>query len=482
MKYKRTHWIYIFESMYRFIPLLVLPLLRGFLAALKGSLYAWLSGTWIDIFVVLMMVALAVLRWHETEYAFDGEIFHLRGGLLRYRDCEIPISRLCTVSVESPWYYRMFGATKLRMDTQAGGNRSADVEVTLKTATALNILALTRQEVNHGGKKMERRYSPRLLSIMIISAFLSNSFAGMAFVATFISQLGTLAGRELEDRFVGTFNRIVELLSFGIPPVAAAIAYIIIGGWLIGFLMNLLRHQNFELCRDRATLLIRGGLITPRATMVRISQLNFLSVRQGLFTKLIGVYTVFGHCAGMGKKKEDLTALAPASGRRELEKNFRILFEEFPIAPLTVRPNWLALMRFLTDPLWPCVLLPLATHELIVLFPQWGELTLFVGFMACIPAYWWLAVRLVDFATSGIGADEKGVTMRYSHLLELNLVVIPWDKIVKVTFRQSLFQKPDNKCDVFVYTRAESVQKHRVRNVDIDEAKKLMRVNEHGKT
>ena len=83
MKYKRTHWIYIFESMYRFIPLLVLPLLRGFLAALKGGLYAWLSGTWIDICVVILMVALAVLRWHETEYAFDGRIFHLRGGLLR---------------------------------------------------------------------------------------------------------------------------------------------------------------------------------------------------------------------------------------------------------------------------------------------------------------------------------------------------------------------------------------------------------------
>lgn len=476
MEYKRMHPIYILEGVYKLIPLLVFPLLRGFAAALKGGMYLWLSGTWMDISAVLVIALLAILRWRMTEYACDGAGISVRGGLFKRNNKVIPLSEICSISCESPWFYRPFSATRIRFDTLGGTNRRADISLTIDTDTAHNIMASVQKSLNPDGGGIVRRYSPRLLYIMIISAFLSNSFAGVAFASTFVTKLGSVAGKELETQFFGTFNNIVRLISFGIPPVAAAIAYIMLGGWIIGFVLNLIRHQGFTLCRDKNTLLIKGGKVTPRATLLKADQINFITIKQGLFTKLMGIYTVFGYCAGLGKKKEDITTLTPAGNKGEIKKNFRMLLPEFERADITLSPNAWALFRFIGDPLWPCALLPAATAYLMKHFKSWEELVLFIGFMTCIPAYWWLAVRITDFATSGIGINDSGVTLKYSKFLQLNTVIIPWNKIVSVSLRQSVFQRLDKKCDVIVYTRAEAPDGHRVRNVDIDKARMLLKV------
>ncbi len=234
--------------------------------------------------------------------------------------------------------------------------------------------------------------------------------------------------------------------------------------------------SDLTLCRNSNTLTLKGGKITPRTTLIRIADINFINIKQGLFTKLLGVYTVFGHCVGVGKKREDITTITPAGNRGEIDKSFSILFPEFERGKISLRPNFFALFRFVAAPLCPCILLPVANSLFIKYLPSWNELLFFIGFMACIPAYWWLLIRLVDFATSGIGANEKSVTLKYSRFLQLVTVIIPWDKIASVKLRQSPFQRLDRKCDVFVYTKGEKTYRHRVRNVDVNMARKILRI------
>ncbi len=476
MQYKRNHPVFILEGVYKFIPLLIFPLLRGFVSALKGGLYEWLGGAWMDISVVLVITALAVLRWKFTLYAFDGENISLKGGLVNFREKSVPIDKICSVTCETPWLFRPFSATRIRVDTMAGTERRADISLTLSTSTALNIMTVINQKINADKTAMRKTFSPRFLYIMIVSAFLSDSFAGAGFAAALVSRAGALVGEELENRLVGTLNDIARLLSFGIPPTLSIIAIVILGGWLIGFMQNLIRHQGLTLCRNSNTLVVKGGKITPRTTVIRIKDINFINIKQGLFTKFLGVYTVFGHCVGVGKKKEDITTITPAGNRKEIEQSLLVLFPEFERAKVTLRPNFLALFRFVAAPLWPCVLIPIANSLFIKYLPNWNELLFFVGFMACIPAYWWLLIRLVDFATSGIGTNEKSVTLKYSKLLQLVTAIIPWEKIASVKIRQSPFQRLDGKCDVFVYTKGEKPYRHRVRNVDVKTARKILRI------
>ena len=481
MQYKRNHPAFVLEGIYKFIPLLIFPLLRGFVSALKGGLYEWLGGAWIYISVLLVIFSLALLRWNLTLYAFDGENISLKGGLLSFREKAVPIDKICSVTCETPWFFRPFSATRIRFDTMAGTDRRADISLTLSTSDALNITAVINRRINAGKTAMRKTFSPRFLYIMLVSAFLSDSFAGAGFAAAFVSRAGALVGEELENRVVGTLNNIVRLLSFGIPPVLSLVAVVILGGWLIGFVQNLIRHQGLTLCRDNNTLIIKGGKVTPRTTVIRIADINFINIKQGLFTKLLGVYTVFGHCVGVGKKKEDITTITPAGNKGETDKSFSVLFPEFERAKVTLRPNFFALFRFIADPLWPCIVFPTVASVLIKYIPNWSDLLFFAGFMVCIPAYWWLLVRIVDFTTSGIGTNEKSVTLKYSNFLQLNTAIIPWNKIASVKLRQSPFQRLDGKCDVFVYTKGEKTYRHRVRNVDVKMARKILRIKQDGK-
>lgn len=476
MQYKRNHPVFVLEGIYKFIPLLIFPLFRGFFSALRGGFYEWFGGAWVDISVVLVIVTLAILRWKLTTYAFDGENVKIKGGLVKYREKSVPIDKICSVTCETPWFFRPFSATRIRIDTMAGTERMADISLILSTSTALDITSVISRKINANKTAMRKTFSPRFLYIMIVSAFLSDSFAGAGFAATLVSRAGALVGEELENRVIDTLGDIARLVSFGIPPTLSVIAIVILSGWLVGFVQNLIRHQGLTLCRNNNTLVVKGGKITPRTTMIRVSDINFINIKQGLFTKILGVYTVFGHCVGVGKKKEDITTITPAGNRKEIDDSFSILFPEFERGKISLRPNFFALFRFVADPLWFCIGVPATTWILTRCVPNWNELLFFVGFMACILAYWWLLIRIVDFATSGIGANAKSVTIKYSRFLQFITAVIPWDKIASVKLRQSPFQRLDGKCDVFVYTKGEKTYRHRVRNVDVEMARKILRI------
>lgn len=476
MSYKRTHPVFILEGIQKLVLLLVVPLLRGFAAALQGGFYSWLSGAWVDVSVVLVILLLATLRWWLTRYAFNGKTVAVRGGLISFVEKQVPLEEICSVTCESPWFYRPFSATRMRFETLAGTRRRADISLILPTDKAVEILKLTSQKINMGRNELRKTYAPRLLYIMIISAFLSDSFAGAGFAAAFFTKAGSLVGEGLKERMIDTLNSFARLLWVGVGPVATAAAIIILGGWLVGFFQNLIRHHNLTLTRDKNTVEISGGAFTRRTTLVRVDSIDFINIKQGLFTKILGVYTVFGHCVGVGKKREDITTFTPAGNRKEINESFRLLFPEFKRSKITVRPNRTSVFRFVADPIWPCTILPTATAVLMRLLPDWTDVILFAGVFVSIPAYWWLIVRVADFFTSGIGANEATVTLKYSTFLQFNTAIIPWEKIVTIKLRQSLFQRLDKRCDVFVYTKGETPYRHRVRNVDVKTARKLLRI------
>jgi len=181
MNYKRTHPVLIIEGIQKLVFLLIVPLLRGFATSVRGGFYSWLSGAWMDVSVVLVILVLAILRWWLTRYSFDGKTVALRGGLISFVDKRVPIDEICSVTCESPWFYRPFSATRIRFETLAGTRRRADISLILPTDRANQILKLTSQKMNTGRNELRKTYSPRLFYIMIISAFLSDSFAGAGF-------------------------------------------------------------------------------------------------------------------------------------------------------------------------------------------------------------------------------------------------------------------------------------------------------------
>lgn len=477
---RHPHPITILHNLKRFFWVLVIPLARGFFSAVSGdSLKAWVEGAWIDLAVLSLMTLLATLQWLVCRYSSGRSGVHVTSGLILHTRTAIPAAAVATLCVVRPFYYKPFRAVKLRADTLAGTKKRADFSLIVSREEADRILRQRRDTFEDGS--LTRQYRPHSLYVAALAAFTSSSFAGIVFMATLISQTGELLGNEFRDRVYGTLERFTQLLAFGIPPAAAALAYILLFGWLIAFATNFIRHKNLCVRRQGTSLAISGGIFTNRDYLVGVDKINFLDIRQSVLSWVLRFCSVHINAVGYSKYKDDVSGVVPAVRKRDVQKTLNMFFPEFrPAVGRQLKHNWGALFKFVGDAAWGCLLIPAATLLLRWLIAGWADFIGWVGFMLCFPAYWFLIVRLIDYFTSGISREGNCFTLHYSAGYFLHTVVIPLDKIAWVCLRQSPIQYFDGKCDLIIYSFSEESTRHHIRNIDRQGAKDMFAFNADG--
>lgn len=465
------HPIFIVESLSGVIYLLLLPLARGAITALQGGFVAWLAGAWFDLFILFFILGAGVLRWWMTRYRCDERGLWLRCGVLFWRESFIPIENITTLALVDAFYLKPFGAVKLRAETPAGSGKRVDFALTVSGGEARRIFAL------RGGENrvdyLPRSYRPKWVYILTLSLITSNSFAGLLLTASFIRNLGEVVGAELSQRVAGTFGTLVRTLAFGIPPAAAGVAYLLLFGWLLAFAMNLFRHKDFEVRRDSDTLSIKGGIFTNREYSILVDRVSYVDIQQTVFTKILELQSVFIHAIGYGKDKDDILSVIPAASGEELRGSLSLLLPEFVPTQRVLRPNPGAIFKFIGDPAWPCVLIPLGSWLLGEIYPDWRGFLWFLGGMLSIPAYWFMAVRVLDFFSSGVSRAGEYFTLRYSSGFYLHTVIIPKEKITSIDLRQSILQRGDKKCDLLLFSYAEGRRRHHCKNLDLEKLREM---------
>lgn len=479
---RRTHPISIIFYLYRFLYLLVIPLIRGIAVAFRGGLLDWLSGAWLDLIILALIFTLAHQKWLRFKYDLDNSMLYYTFGIFVHQQGVIPLARVCTLATQQHFWLRPLRVVKVRVDTIVGSKGQADLELYLHKAEAERFLLLHRRSAQDAGEPVIAEARPRLSELLFLSLFTSNSLIGIVFISTFISQAGQLFGRYLADLLTYYFGELARHLTnglaplmaiftiiFQIPPIATGIALVLLGGWLIAFTLNLLQTKNLHVRRTPCSLLVSGGLLTKKEYSIPIGQIQFIDVRQSLLTRLIKLYSVFLNATGMDKERSDISAIIPFSTKSRCHKQLTELLPEYSPTPRILKPNAGAIMKFIIMPLWPCVLIPLATLLGMRLLPMWEGIIRFCGLMLTLPSLWWLGVRLLDFLSSGISRAGDYFTLRYSELYYLHTVVFTADKISMVNIRQSILQRGDAKCDLVVSTRAEGSSTHHIRNLGWDD-------------
>jgi len=467
------HPFAIFYNLRQFLWALVIPLVRGLVSALSaGGVASWLDGAWIDLVTLLAMLFFSLLLWMACSYEVDESGFLVRRGLIFRTSVFLPVKQVATLSTVYSFYLKPFGVVRLRADTLAGGREQADLSLFVSESEARAILDGRIDELKSGS--LSRGYRPRSLYVAALAALSSSSFAGMIFLATLISHTGELLGAEFKNRVYGTFERVTQLLAFGIPPAAAAVGYLLLFGWLVAFSINFIRHKNLAVRRRGGALHIRGGVFTNREYVVAADQINYLDIRQTVLSFFLRFCTVHINAAGYSKYSDDVSGVIPAVRVRDAAKTLGLVFPEWKPVPRQLRHNWGALFKFIGDPSWGCVLIPAATFLLRWLLPSWKDFIGWVGFMFCFPAYWFLIIRLIDYFTSGIARDGDRLTLRYSSGYYLHTIILPIDRVAWVCLRQSPIQAMDKKCDVLIYSYAEHSTRHHIRNLDRQAVKDLL--------
>ncbi|WP_158662518.1 PH domain-containing protein [Massiliimalia timonensis] len=476
MKKRRSHLINILENTSRFLILLLLPLIRALFATQVGF-YEWLSGAWFDLLVLGVIIALGVYGWYSYTYFISKAGIHIQKGIFFRREWFLPFRNISVISVHAPWYYRPIKAVRVHADTDGGNPRESDFSITVNRELAAQLLEAAQRPLI-SQKSFRRTYIPRNLYITIFAVLTSNSLTGVLYLWATLSQAETVFGKSFRAELLDTFAELAEWQSFGLPPVFVILAYVVLGCWLVSFLKNMEAHLRFQTSRYGQTLDIRSGLFSIRHYAVTVRRINFLTLRQSLFTKLFGLTSVFIHCTGYGKKQEELSVLFPSGLNREIQTNLKLLLPEIPFAKRQIKPKLCNLSRFLIPPLSLCLVV-LAVGLLALYFISgFDRPIIFLLIIAEIPCLWWLAVKLFAFFHTGIGVSDEVVTIYYTFLYQVITCSIPKHKITKIETQQTLFQLPTKCCDVWIHTWAEGTKRQKVLNLYLPEVLELLSSDE----
>lgn len=472
MKFKRSHAINILEHTSKFLVLLVFPIIRALFITNIGF-YAWLEGAWFDIFIIMIIVALGFLAWYRYLYCLTDDGIYIKKGIIIVKNRYIPYGKLSVLSIEKPFYLIPLHAVRIHADTDGGLPTTPDFAITIYRSELEGFRQkVTAPIINDG--EIKRVYLPKNFYIAILSFIVSNTLTGVLFVSTFISGIGNVLGNEVEEQMKGQLTVIAQKYAFGIPPMAAILAIVILGGWAVSFILNLIRHLRFSVTRQSGSLYIKSGLVTRREYLLTVKRINLIELRQTFFTKLFGFYSAFIHCNGYGKRKDELSILMPAGERYDLQQNVKMLLPEIPICKPTIRPRKKYLSRFLVPPIsW--VLSVLAGWLLLFYFcPQFSEIVFFIGIMAEIPCVWYLLVKILSYFHTGVGFSEDVYTFNYTYGYRIKTIAVPKERIIRLTVRRSFFQLMSGCCDLVILTYSEGRKRHVVPNLNYEEAKKMM--------
>ncbi|MEG2597086.1 MAG: hypothetical protein RR977_01560, partial [Oscillospiraceae bacterium] len=74
--------------------------------------------------------------------------------------------------------------------------------------------------------------------------------------------------------------QLAQGLAYKIPPAAAILAGILLGGWLLAFLINLIKHLRFYVSRKGNCLYAQAGIVVKRECHMAVDRINCLILRQ----------------------------------------------------------------------------------------------------------------------------------------------------------------------------------------------------------
>lgn len=469
---RHLHPLQILPLIGRYLFLLLLPLARGLLAIRSPyALYVWLRGAWFDLLIVLLIFLFSYFTWRCSTFCCRDGFLVVKNGLFYRREAMVPFTHITSLSVEAPFYLAPVRAKRVLIDTAGRTRKNPNFQLLMHSRDADALLA---RHLPESPANQRRRYRSLWRHLLFLSVFVSNTATGVLFLATAFNQTGRVIGRAFQQQLLTDLENLAGVVAF-IPQTAALIALILLTGWGIAILRNLLNYIGFSVTRHPSRLHIRAGFPVRRNITCDIWAINYLDFRQSILSKLLRLYVVFIHCAGYGRRKYDKAVLLPAASAKDVDRITQQLLWELPRQPASLRPVKNAVWRYIRPPLCACALIPPAVFLLCRLFPSFADAVPALGLMALLPLLWWLLLSVLDRCSAGVGVAPSDYTLRYARGFVLHTVVIPKSRISVIRFRQSLFQRARGTCDLQVYTYHER-RCHRVRQLPLKEAYQLLQI------
>ena len=470
----RIHPLYIFISIKKFLFLLIIPLLRGLIYYIINSdIYSWVKGSWIDISVFLIIIFLAIVRWYNYNIYTDSDKLIISSGIFVNKTYIINKKDIAYISVNIPFYYRPINAIKIDILTFGNNITSSKNKIIL---TKNNFIKLKQNYINYiiPNKKSIKHIS--LLTTLYTALFslvMSDSLAGIILVSTFVSTSSKILGYKLEEDLYGKFTDLTKKLAFGFPPAGAAIAYILIIGWTIAFVKNLILYINFSFKRVDNNLITSSGIFNSTTDYISLDKIYYIDIIQNIFTKIGNLCSVFIYVVN---NKHGGTVIIPTINKKELENDINKIFDKDikTLKKMEISPPLSSLTSYISFPIILFSIIFIIYKQLINNYHGWSDFLKFILFMSGIIFFWLLIVQFINFFTCGISFQNNSYIIKYARFFKFHTMIIPKDKLPKIIIKQNIFQKHSKKSDIYFYSFGNSLNCHKLKNIAISNLKLLL--------
>lgn len=438
---QRPYGAYVLYDVRRWWPVLLWPLLHALVPT--GEPKTLLR----EVLLGAALIGYSVEKWRGSRYRVGRSkngfySIGVRQGIFVRHSLHIDADHAASVEIERTLLLALCGGRRVRVNT-AGLRRRADAVLYLSAEQVQSLFALH--------DRSRRRFRTRLWPVIITAITGSNAAVGLLTVVPVLRQISNLLGEQFPTDTIGVFQKLVIT---EIPAALRTVANLLLIGWGVAVISNVLRYVGFYATLQESQLHLVSGLFTRRDVLINPEKITALELRQTLFMRALGLHTAVITAAGYGRDIGARPVLIPAADPRTLCEGLERLLPGYPLKIGKIKATRGAVWRYLVS--------PLAVIAFSLL--PWGAGGFWqVPALVCtVWGIWWLIVRWFGFRSAGFGADQNAVTVCYPRGLALYRVYLPREVVDHITVTQSVWQRYRSTCTVTVRSFGDKKRRHRV--------------------
>ena len=311
---QRPHPLHLYYDIKIWLLLLLLPVLRA--VFYSGDTVSVILSSIRDVALAAALTAYSAVKWRKSGFLLKNGLIISRGLIIR-RLIRVAAKHAASIETERSPLMWLAGGRRVRINT-AGLKRRADATVYMP-AGAAELLT------ESGGGSARRVYS-RVLPVLALSASSSNAAIGFLTLAPALRQAGQIIGREVSGGSTACSTGLSRW------PASAAQPSPTCWCWAGVFVRAHLRRAA-GFAASRKSPYPRGvGLLNVRDTYIDCARITAVELRQTLFMRLFGLYTVTITAAGCRREK-GAPGHYSAARRGELRDALDTLLPGYPPAP-----------------------------------------------------------------------------------------------------------------------------------------------------
>ena len=468
MKYKKFHPYTIFNFMGKFTFLLIIPIFQQIVFR-PVTFKETLISLWKDISLIILVFAWSFIKYRSIKYVFSHQNMVLKKGIFIKEKIIIPIKNIDSINVVKKLFPSFLGSYKVLLDVPSNNSK--------KEFISLNISRSDLEEIKKILVKVSKYniiYKADKKKIILLSIFWSNPIANFILVAPIVYRFSKILGEELSKKIYSTFDFRVSLMAFGLPPLIASFAYILLVAFVIAFLIQFFRYFNFESEINEKSLFIKRGFINKDEKIIPKNNIASLSVKQTLLMKFLNLYNVYIYTKTSANTKGRGFLVLMSAGYSDVinfikKSDMPIIFFNKP----GIKPNISTIKNFLVLPLFLFICAMYFNFRLSAEF--WYSQTIFMFFrLLMIFFLWWMLLRLQAHKNSGIAFYNGVLNICGFKKMTLNSEYISVSNISNFKITQNVFQRISKRCHIEIEILSDRKIKYNCKHLNLNDVENFV--------